>query len=243
MGLDLALGGLVLIMAIRGWLKGFVLQAIRLVGVVACVYAADPIRDRVKPRVLPSLPTLRPDLVERGLWWGSAILSYVVFVGLCSLAVKLYRRQPVGLEESNRNDQLAGALLGIGKGLLVVTFLVAGFQKYAVEHLKNIPWALKQTHQSKALIWNEKYQPVPRIWTSPPVKMFVGHIKKMGFGTPQTEDPEEKPPVKTASRTPQLRWPGGNAGEPDNSEIDPEITEAVKSVEDALQKPKEDAAK
>ena len=30
MGLDLVLGGLVLVMAVWGWLKGFILQAIRL---------------------------------------------------------------------------------------------------------------------------------------------------------------------------------------------------------------------
>ena len=42
MGLDLALGGLVLISAIRGWLKGFLVQAIRLAGLVASVYAAGP---------------------------------------------------------------------------------------------------------------------------------------------------------------------------------------------------------
>ena len=52
MGLDLALGGLVLLAAIRGWFKGFVMQAVRLSGLVACVYAADPIRDQVRPRVL-----------------------------------------------------------------------------------------------------------------------------------------------------------------------------------------------
>src|SRR3954447_21456464 len=43
MGLDLALAVIVLLSAVRGWLKGFVLQAIRLSGIVACVYAADPV--------------------------------------------------------------------------------------------------------------------------------------------------------------------------------------------------------
>ena len=45
MGLDIALGIMVLLGAIRGWFKGFVLQAIRLSGLVGCVYAAGPVRD------------------------------------------------------------------------------------------------------------------------------------------------------------------------------------------------------
>ncbi len=242
MGLDLALGGLVLIIAIRGWLRGFVLQAIRLVGIVSCVYAADPIRDYVKPHVLPSLPTLQPDLVERGLWWLSAITSYLVLVGLSSLAVKLYRRQPHGLEESSRNDQFAGALLGIAKGVLLVAFVAAGFQKYAVAHLKNMPWVLHQAEGSKVLDWNEKYQPAPRIWSSPPVKMFVGHIQRMGLGAKPSQAPAETPPVQTASRTPQLQW-SADPKNLDTSGLDPEVTAAVKSVEELLRSTSADAAK
>src|SRR3954463_10624638 len=93
MGLDLALGVIVLLSAIRGWLKGFVLQAIRLAGLVLCVYSADPVRDQLKPHVLIYLPTIRAELIDRMLWWVSAAGSYVVLVGLASLAVKLYRRQ------------------------------------------------------------------------------------------------------------------------------------------------------
>ncbi|WP_422925249.1 CvpA family protein [Singulisphaera sp. PoT] len=242
MGLDLALGGLVLIMAIRGYLKGFVLQAIRLVGLVCSVYAADPIRNYAKPHILPSLPSLQPDLLERGLWWGSAIITYLVLVGLCTLAVKLYRRQSTGVEESNRNDQMAGALLGLAKGLIVAAFVANGFQTHAIEHIKNIPWALSQAEKSKVLVWNEKYKPAPKIWASPPVKMFVAHIKKMGFGN-HGEPAEDKPAVQTASRTPQLQWSAGKAEGADNGDLDSELTEAVKSVEEALRTSRADASK
>ncbi|MHC5543326.1 CvpA family protein, partial [Singulisphaera rosea] len=206
MGLDLALGGLVLISAIRGWFKGFTIQMIRLIGLVACVYAADPIRDLTKPHVLPYLPKIMPELVERGLWWMAAVLSYVILVGLASLAVKLYRRKPFGLEEANRNDQYGGTLLGIAKGVISAAFVVSGIQQYALEPLQKFPWALEQAKMSKALLWNEQYQPVAKVWDSPPVKHFVDHIKRMGLG----REPEERPasPVggqtQTAIRTPKL---------------------------------------
>src|SRR4051812_30165476 len=119
MGFDLALSVLILLVAIRGWLKGFVLQAIRLGGLVAAIYSADPVRDAAKPRVIDYLPTMRPDLVDRLLWWSSAVISYVVLVGLATLIVKLYRRQPFGIEERNRTDQLAGMILGAAKGLVI----------------------------------------------------------------------------------------------------------------------------
>ena len=54
MGLDVALGIVILIAAIRGWLQGFVYQAVRLGGMIACVYLAAPVRDQAKPYILPT---------------------------------------------------------------------------------------------------------------------------------------------------------------------------------------------
>ena len=82
MGLDLALGGLVLFVAIRGWFRGFVVQAIRLGGLVAAAYAAVPVRDQAKPYALEYFPAMRPELVDRILWWVSAAVSYFVIVGV-----------------------------------------------------------------------------------------------------------------------------------------------------------------
>src|SRR3954464_3407468 len=107
MGLDLVLGAIVLVSAIRGWLKGFLLQAIRLSGLVACVYLADPVRDLAKPYVLPHLPSVRPELVDRLLWWSAGAISYVALVGFATFVHKLSRRQTFGIAEPNRNDQYA----------------------------------------------------------------------------------------------------------------------------------------
>lgn len=240
MGMDLALGGLVLIMAIRGWLKGFVLQAIRLGGLVSCVYAADPVRDLAKPQILPYLPTIGPELIDRGLWWTSAVLSYVVLVGLASLAVKVYRRQPLGLEERNRNDQLGGALLGIAKGGILAAFLTAGIQEYALGHLKSISWAAEQVESSQALAWNTKYHPSARIWSAPPVQLFVNHVKKRGLnGAPKKKaesEAKEAEPVQTASRTPKLHWWSWNGSPLDGTDLDPEVAKAIESIQDELRK-------
>src|SRR5260370_34525537 len=91
MGLDLILAVLVLIEAIRGWLKGFVLQAVRLGALFACVYEATPVRDAVKPHVAEYLKGIRPDLLDRLLWWAACVVSYLVTVGL---ATRLVRADP-----------------------------------------------------------------------------------------------------------------------------------------------------
>lgn len=145
MGLDIALGVLILIAAIRGWIQGFVYQAVRIAGLVACVYLADPVRDNAKPYVLPYLPTIQPELVDRLLWWVSAAVSYVVLVGLTTLVIKMTRRPEIpGLPQTGRHDQSAGFLFGAAKGALIAAFLTAGIQKYALKQIATIAWADEQ---------------------------------------------------------------------------------------------------
>jgi len=224
-------------MAIRGWLRGFLLQAIRLAGLVLCVYAADPVRDQIKPRVLGHLPSIRPELMDRILWWLSAVAAYVILVGLATLAVKLYRRQPYGgLEEPNRGDQFAGSMLGVAKALVVAAFLVAGVEKYALAHIKQIPWALEQVETSRSMAWNNRYQPVPRIWSAPPVQHFVKHVQRMGLNRPDEAPQEPTPPVRTASRTPQLQLSAPGHVSLDGSNLDPEVVDAVEAIQKELRK-------
>jgi uncharacterized membrane protein required for colicin V production len=140
MGLDVALGVIILIAAIRGWLQGFVYQAIRIAGLVGCVYLATPVRDQAKPHVLPYLSSIPPDLVDRIMWWVSAFVSYVVLVGATSLVIKMTRRPEIpGMPPPPRNDQFAGFLMGIAKGALVAAFLTAGIQKYALTPIEKTP--------------------------------------------------------------------------------------------------------
>src|SRR5579871_7036479 len=119
MGLDILLALFILAAAVRGWFRGFVIQAIRLAGLVGSVYAAAPIRDAARPYVGPYLPTMRPELLDRLLWWTGGIACYVVTVGLASLAVKMARRRPFGETEPSRTDQFAGFLLGGIKGTIL----------------------------------------------------------------------------------------------------------------------------
>ena len=217
MGLDLALGGLVLITAIRGWLKGFLVQAIRLVGLVASVYAAVPVRDQVKPYVVEYLPTIRPELVDRLLWWAAAVVSYFVIVGVASLAVSVSRRQTFGLNEPNRGDQFAGLGLGLVKGLIVASFLVAALQKYAQPQIAQIAWAEEQTKASTAWDWNERYHPAAQIWSAPPVQRFVNQIQKMGLMSPagaRLEGEPEKPDANRQPRSPGSTVPADSTDRP-----------------------------
>jgi Colicin V production protein len=211
MGLDIALGIMVLLAAIRGWFRGFVLQAIRLGGLVGCVYAAAPIRDAARPYVVPYLASIPSAMLDRMLWWTTAVASYLTIVGLANLAVKLYRRRPYGEPEPNRADQFAGLLLAGGKAAVIAAFLVGALDRYALTWVKQVPWATDLTNSSTALTWNEQYHPSERIWTAAPVQHFVTHVQKMGVASPSetSESPSklETPPVQTASRPPRLDLP------------------------------------
>jgi uncharacterized membrane protein required for colicin V production len=209
MWLDVILGGIILIAGFRGWNRGFVSQAVRIAGLVAGVYLAEPVRDYAKPHVLPYLPTIPPEFVDRLLWWVSAVVAYVVLVGVATLIIKMTRRPEIpGIAQSGRNDQFAGLMLGATKGLLVAAFAVAAIERYAMEHLKMVAWTQEQVKDSWSLKWSETYRPVPRIWSSRPVQHFVNYVDRMGLhkpGEPSNSpageaDHPDGPPVRTASR-------------------------------------------
>ena len=238
MGLDLTLAVIVLLAAIRGWLKGFLLQAIRLSGLLACVYVAVPVRNLTKPYVLPHLPSVRPELVDRLLWWSSAAVSYIILVGLASLIVNLSRRQAFGIAEPRRNDQFAGFVLGALKGLVVAMFLTAGVQKYAIDRVAGIAWAEDQIKTSKMLKWNAQYEPVPRIWESPPVRHFVKQVQRQGLTSPDANDaalgPALKPLQASSNRTPRLHIPSTSSWGLDATGLDTEVQRAVEALKKEL---------
>jgi uncharacterized membrane protein required for colicin V production len=209
MGLDVTLGVIILVAAFRGWFQGFITQAVRIAGLVACVYLAEPVRDYAKPRVLPYLPTIQPALIDRLLWWVSAAATYVVLVGIATLVIKMTRRPEIpGIAQSGRNDQFAGFMLGASKGVLIAACATAGVQRYAMQPIKQLPWAEEQVKSSWAAKWSEQYRPVPRIWSSRPVRQFVSYVERMGLQRPGEpsqspageEDRDADTPVRTASR-------------------------------------------
>ena len=215
MGLDVILGIFVLFGAIRGWFRGFVLQAIRLGGLVGCVYAADPIRVLARPHVTPYLNAVPAYALDRMLWWSSAVASYIAMVGLASLAVKVYRKRPYGEPEPNRADQFAGLLLAGVKGAVVASFLVGALDKYALTFVRQHSWATDLTHSSTALTWNEQYKPSERIWDAAPVQHFVAQVQKMGIaGSTETPATVEGQTAQAASRTPSPRPPEPKAAGP-----------------------------
>lgn len=258
MGLDVALGVVILIAALRGWLKGFVYQVIRLGGLVASFYLADPVRDQVKPYVMPYLASIPPGWMDRLIWWVSASINYILIVGVATLAMKMTRRPEIpGVPaQRSRNDQFAGFLLGIAKGAVIASFMVASLQKFAGKQIETIDWARKQAQSSQALAWNEKYHPASRIWHSVPVQHFVNHIQRMGIDEPadsapqgHREDPGDRPVVQTAKRNPAeesgkaARRPEASSRPPappadtSDSELQQAIDE-IKAALDEASKPK-----
>ena len=193
MGLDLALGAIVLLAVIRGWFKGFMSQAIRVTSFVACFYLAGPVREEVRPYLVPKMGAIEPALLDRILWWVAALISYIVLLALLSLSIRLMRTPPApGQPVSRREDRMGGMILGAAKGLVVAAFLGAAVFKYGVDLAKHFPWAERQTEGSYALKWTEHYQPVPRIWAAPPVHQFVELIRRNGLGAPANLNLQKK---------------------------------------------------
>jgi uncharacterized membrane protein required for colicin V production len=237
MGLDLALGALVLVWAIRGWFKGFIVQAIGLAGLVGAIYGAAPLRALVRPYVQPYLPSIQPVILDRLLWWTSAVVCLAVIGGLGGWLVKLSKRKTYGPPKPNRTDQGAGFALGALKGLIVAAFVVAGIERFLPAELHKSEVVEEQTKTSRALAWSLEHRPAEQIWRTPPVQSLVAEVRRHGLdgAAPEQKKPDaeaepvpepaatvkspEKPapsdgaardpdaPVKTARRTPQLTLP------------------------------------
>ena len=234
MGLDIALGVLIFVSALRGWFKGFFLQALGLGGLVACVYLADPLRDFARPHAAQYLPGVRVELLDKLLWWAMAAAGYVFLTGTGRWVLKAYRRRPYGEVEPNRGDQGAGFVLGAAKGALAMAFLASGLNKHADSYLKQggtveeqvrtsqalalaliVTEALavarveEQVRTSQALALETKYTPAAKIWGSAPVQTFVGRVRSRGLWEQEVDAPkgDEPTPVRTASRPRSLDIP------------------------------------
>jgi uncharacterized membrane protein required for colicin V production len=223
MGLDIALGAIVLVAGIRGWLKGFLLQAIQLGALVGCVYLAAPLRDLARPYALDYFPGIQPEILDKLLWWVGAVLAYLVTAGIAISTVRLYRRRHY-LEgmEPNRGDQGAGFLLGAAKGALIAVFLAAGISRYVPAYVKSSGWLPEQIASSRALQLSERYHPADQLWRSAPVQEFVSRIRAGGLGEkPSSRDtarldepshvqapPPAKDPLPSEIHPPALSIPG-----------------------------------
>lgn len=256
MGLDVALGIFILIWAIRGWFRGFLLQAVGLSALVGCVYLANPVRDAARPYAQEYFPAIAPAILDRLLWWGSAVACFVVWSGLGSWIIKIRRRPPYGELEPNRTDQGAGFLFGAAKGAVAASFVASGFVLHAPGHMKPGGVVEAQAKASKALIWVRQYQPAHKIWSSVPVQSFVAHIRRNGLwgekgvseSTKSGSEPliggnEEKPeaprasskPVETAVRPPSLRIPGVRRLDPNSPTFRADVERELEAL--GLRKP------
>lgn len=229
MGLDVVLAVVVLAMAVRGWLRGFWAQSIRLSGLVTAVYLAGPLADAARPWVAHRLASVDPGVLDRLLWWGSGVVAFFVVTGMATGILNLVqrRRRQDGLPPQHRGDQSAGVLLGVAKGAVISAFMLQGIGDYAREYIAQGGWFGEQVRTSRALPIVEKYQPAKRIWASEPVRRFVGVIREEGIGTlptaadvltpkvPQTGGTE---PIRTARRPAPLQVPQATAAVVDEEE-------------------------
>lgn len=220
MGLDLGLAAIVLIAAIRGWLKGFLSQAIGLAALVGCVYLATPLSDAARPHARQYLPSMSPDVLDRLLWWSCAVLTYIAATGVAHGLLRLKRKQPYGLAEPNRANQGAGFVLGGLKGAVVACFLAAGFAQFAPKYMPEDNAVATHAKSSICLSWNARYQPANRLWNSSAVQKFVGEIRKHGLGENVVEPP-------AAEATAEAEQPNGP---PKESHRDDPPTEPIRTA-------------
>lgn len=238
MGLDVTLGVLVLLAGIRGWFKGFVRQAIPIAALVGCVYLADPLRDLARPHAREYFPTIGHGILDRLLWWSSAVVAYLVTSGVAFTIVKSFRKRTYGEPEPNRTDQGAGFTLGVVKGLVVASCLASALQSYGPKYYEQAPFVEKQAKKSRAMEWAERFHPAETLWKSSPVQAVVARVKTRGLGTD-----EEKPAVvekPAPGRTPQASEPVQTASErtktlslprpldPDSPDFERELREALR---------------
>jgi uncharacterized membrane protein required for colicin V production len=254
MGLDIALGVIVLMAAVRGWLRGFLLQAIPLAALVGCVYAADPLRDLARPSAHEYFPGIRPELLDRLLWWSAAVLTFFVTSGVASAFVRLYRKRPAAEFETRYTDQGAGFLLGAAKGGLVAAFLTAGIVDHVPTYVKSDGWLRRQVETSRAVTLNARYRPASQVWASPPVQTLVARVRSRGLwsgpGSGSGSGGEAKPeraavaeestpapvvaePVKAAMRTPTLR---AAPASPPRPRLDPDAADFLDRFDAALRR-------
>lgn len=256
MGLDVALGVIVLLWAIRGWFKGFVRQAIGLGALVGSFYLANPVRDLARPHLSAYLPSLRADVLDRLLWWTATVVCFVVITGLSSWVLRWRKpRTPYTPAEPNRADQGAGFLLGAAKGAIVVSFLASAFLQYIPRDAEPGNLVENQRQTSRALALSQEYQPAQLLWNSYPIQALVGHIRRNGFwedpvdaiahaapaagstveaphdDSSRSNEPRSAPDesVRTARRTPSLSVPTPRR-------LDPRSPTFLDEVDDELRK-------
>ncbi|RUL89219.1 CvpA family protein [Tautonia sociabilis] len=240
MGMDLILGAIVLVSALRGWFRGFSAQAIRLVGLVGGIYLAGPLRDLARPIAADRLTSMSPDLLDRLLWWIAAVVAFVVLTGTATSLLNASRRRASrdraagGFNApSHRGDQSAGFFLGAAKGAIVVAFLVAGIQRYSPRYLEAGGWVGQQVQTSRLLALSERYQPARRLWELPPVQAIVSHVRTMGLGSgTDPENAADAPPSVAAEDA----IPPAPARRPSALAVEPNLDDALEDVRRDLER-------
>jgi len=237
MGLDVTLGVLVLLAGIRGWFKGFVRQAIPIAALVGCVYLADPLRDLARPHAREFFPSIGHGILDRLLWWISAVVGYLATSGIAFAIVKSFRKRTYGEPEPNRTDQGAGFTLGVVKGLVIASCIASALQAYGPKYYEKAPFVEDQAKKSRAMEWADRFHPAETLWKSPPVRAAVARVKTRGLGAEEeapalakpkpVRSPQASEPVQTASERPKtLSLP--RTPDPESPDFVREIREALK---------------
>ncbi len=206
MGLDITLGVLVLLAGIRGWFRGFIRQAIPIGALVGCVFLANPLRNLGRPHARDYFPSINHEVLDRLLWWTSAVLAYVVTSGIAVSLVKSVRKRTYGEPEPNRADQGAGFTLGVAKGLIFASCVASAIRAYGPGYYTQAPFVEDQAKTSRSIEWAERYHPAESIWKSQPIQTVVRQVRTGGMWSnaeekaPATAEESDSPPKRQTAR-------------------------------------------
>ncbi len=243
MGVDITLGVLILLCAVRGWLRGFLRQAIPLGSLVAGIYLSDPLRELARPHARKSFPSIGPEIMDRLLWWSCAAGSYLVLAGVGLSILRSMKKRTYGDPEPNRADQGAGFTLGALKGAILASFIAWGISESRTTYLAATPFVEKQAKESKALVWSDQYKPARTLWTSIPVQSLVNRVKSRGLWLDQTPASPTDPALSKietakpeASVAPPLRTAQARPKTLSLPRLDPESPDFLRKLDEALKR-------
>lgn len=163
--LDGVWGAIILLLLLRGFLRGFLQEAMELVGLGAAAYVAARLYEPLSQWLVERVPELPEAAARAGSFAMVAAAVLALVAVLSGMVVHLARMSPLSWV-----DTLAGAMLGALKGLAVVSALVVAISTLPPGDLRDLMSDSRIGRELGALVpaaWEELRRALPG--TVPPL--------------------------------------------------------------------------
>lgn len=150
MGLDVFFGVVVLLMALRGYSKGFANQMIQITGIVVGVIFAGQVADYLFPQIGKYMNPIPETLKMPILYFICMMTIWLVISVVCSTYLMRYRNKVFGENKPSGGDRFFGIGLGLAEGALVCLIMIYGIHLLP-EGIRNLDLVKKQIDESGAI--------------------------------------------------------------------------------------------